>query len=40
MDGNVDGDEKETTRPASLMIRMILTIAGLVAVLILGQLAG
>lgn len=40
MDGNVDGDEKETTRPAALLIRVFLSMAGLVVILLLSQLAG
>lgn len=40
MDGNVEDDEKETTRPVDLLFRVFLSMAGLVALLVLSQLAG
>lgn len=40
MDGKVEGDEKRTTRPADLVIRVLLSGAGLVVLLVLGQLLG
>jgi hypothetical protein len=40
MEGNVEGDEKETTRPAGLFVRVVLSIAVLTVILLLSQLGG